>query len=89
MRITSKGSLDVVSTDAAKPYNFYANIDFAGLTRDTLVRMTKEPIQINATKEAQAKLREKFSAAILQAIQDADDYKEKPVFKIKEEEEDY
>jgi len=86
IRNTTKGFLEVVSTDVAKPYQFYANIDFAGLTRDTLVRMSKEPILINDTKEAQARLRETFKAAILQAIQDADAHKEKSMFTNKEEE---
>jgi len=89
MRITTKGALEVVSKDEKRPHHFYAHVDFAGLTRESLVRLSKHPIEVNPSNEVQARLREKFLAAILQAIQDADNYKEKPVFNIKEEEEYY
>ncbi|KAK1414964.1 hypothetical protein QVD17_30730 [Tagetes erecta] len=56
MRVTAKGTLEVQVKGKEMPYEFYANIDFAGLTLDSLRRMNACPILINESKPRQAKI---------------------------------
>lgn len=87
MRISTKGALEVVSTDHAKPIEFYANVDLAKLTKDTLEIMAQVKILKNDSKPAQAKIAEKFKEAIFKDIKDQEMYNEKSLFdaEVKEE----
>lgn len=76
-----------MSMDHAKPIKFYANVDIAGLTKDTLERMMQVKILTNDAKPAQAKITKKFRESIRKTIKDQQMYKEKLVFEAKVKEE--
>lgn len=81
MCISSKGVLEVHSNDYAKPFEFYANVDIAGLSNEKLESMMTIPILMNEAKPAQAKIADKFKESIRKAIKDPD-YTKKILFSI-------
>ncbi|KAK1411715.1 hypothetical protein QVD17_38275 [Tagetes erecta] len=85
MRVTSKGTLEVKVKGKKKPYEFYANIDFAGIFLDTLKRMKDCDIATNESKPRQAKIAEKFESCIEEALKEQEEYKGKPLLDVKEE----
>ncbi|KAK1429948.1 hypothetical protein QVD17_12311 [Tagetes erecta] len=88
MRVTAKGTLEVQVKGKEIPYEFYANIDFAGLTLDSLRRMNAYPILTNESKPRQAKIAEKFKSCIEEALKEQEEYKGKELLDVKEESED-
>ncbi|KAK1431859.1 hypothetical protein QVD17_08603 [Tagetes erecta] len=70
MRISRKGTLEVKVKGQEMPFEFYANIDFAGLNLDSLRRMNALPILTNESKPRQAKLAEKFKSCIEEALKE-------------------
>ncbi|KAK1407829.1 hypothetical protein QVD17_39456 [Tagetes erecta] len=89
MRISAKGTLEVQVKGMELPYEFYANIDFAGLNLDSLRRMNACPILTNESKPRQAKITEKFKSCIEEALKEQEEYKGRELLNIKEESEDW
>ncbi|KAK1429812.1 hypothetical protein QVD17_12061 [Tagetes erecta] len=89
MRVTAKGTLEVQVKGRELPYEFYANIDFAGLTLDSLRRMNACTILANESKPRQAKITEKFKSCIEEALKEQEEYKGKELLDVKEESEDW
>ncbi|KAK1419461.1 hypothetical protein QVD17_28630 [Tagetes erecta] len=89
MRVTSKGTLEVKVKGRKKPYEFYANIDFAGISLDTLKRMKDCDIITNESKPRQAKIAEKFKSCIEEALKEQEEYKGKSLLDVKDEPEDW
>ncbi|KAK1427966.1 hypothetical protein QVD17_16745 [Tagetes erecta] len=86
MRITSKGTLEVRAKGKKRPYEFYANIDFAGITLETLKQMATCEILTNKSKPRQAMIAEKFKSCIEEAIKEQEEYTGKQLLNVKEEE---
>ncbi|KAK1414797.1 hypothetical protein QVD17_30556 [Tagetes erecta] len=89
MRVTAKGTLEVQVKGRELPYEFYANIDFAGLSLDSLRRMNACDILTNESKPRQAKIAEKFKSCIEEALKEQEEYKGKELLDVKEEPEDW
>ncbi|KAK1406242.1 hypothetical protein QVD17_41532 [Tagetes erecta] len=89
MRISAKGTLEVQVKGQEMPFEFYANIDFAGLNLDSLRRMNACPILTNESKPRQAKIAEKFKSCIEEALKEQEEFKGKELLDIKEEPEDW
>ncbi|KAK1419498.1 hypothetical protein QVD17_28670 [Tagetes erecta] len=89
MRVTAKGTLEVQVKGKEMPYEFYDNIDFAGLNLDSLRRMNACPILTNESKPRQAKIAEKFKSCIEEALKEQEEFKGKELLDIKEEPEDW
>ncbi|KAK1419471.1 hypothetical protein QVD17_28643 [Tagetes erecta] len=89
MRVTMKGTLEVQTKGQEMPYEFFANIDFAGLTLDTLKRMNACAILTNESKPRQAKIAEKFKSCIEEALKEQEDYKGKQLLDVKDEPEEW
>ncbi|KAK1431890.1 hypothetical protein QVD17_08663 [Tagetes erecta] len=89
MRISAKGTLEVQVKGKEMPYEFYANIDFAGLNLDSLRRMNACPILTNESKPRQAKIAEKFKSCIEEALKEQEEFKGKELLDIKDEPEDW
>ncbi|KAK1414872.1 hypothetical protein QVD17_30633 [Tagetes erecta] len=89
MRISAKGTLEVQVKGQEMPFEFYANIDFAGLNLDSLRRMNACQILTNESKPRQAKIAEKFKSCIEEALKEQEEYKGKEMLNIKEEPEDW
>ncbi|KAK1424684.1 hypothetical protein QVD17_20019 [Tagetes erecta] len=85
MRISRKGTLEVKVKGQEMPFEFYANIDFAGLNLDSLRRMNALPILTNESKPRQAKLAEKFKSCIEEALKEKEEYKGRELLNVKEE----
>ncbi|KAK1427958.1 hypothetical protein QVD17_16731 [Tagetes erecta] len=85
MRVTAKGTLEVQVKGRELPYEFYTNIDFAGLTLDSLRRMNACDILTNESKPRQAKIAEKFKSCIEEALKEQEEYKGKELLDVKEE----
>ncbi|KAK1424574.1 hypothetical protein QVD17_19907 [Tagetes erecta] len=85
MRISRKGTLEVKVKGQEMPFEFYANIDFAGLNLDSLRRMNALPILTNESKSQQAKLAEKFKSCIEEALKEKEEYKGRELLNVKEE----
>ncbi|KAK1408288.1 hypothetical protein QVD17_39936 [Tagetes erecta] len=88
MRISRKGTLEVKVQGQELPFEFYANIDFAGLNLDSLRRMNALPILTNESKPRQAKIAEKFKSCIEEALKEKEEYKGRELLKVKDEPED-
>ncbi|KAK1406522.1 hypothetical protein QVD17_41920 [Tagetes erecta] len=88
MRISAKGTLEVQVKGQEMPFEFYANIYFAGLNLDSLRRMNACPILTNESKPRQAKIAEKFKSCIEEALKEQEEFKGKELLDIKEEPED-
>ncbi|KAK1432344.1 hypothetical protein QVD17_09240 [Tagetes erecta] len=88
MRISRKGTLEVYVEGKEMPFEFYANIDFAGLNLDSLRRMNALPILTNESKPRQAKIVEKFKSCIEEALKEKEEYKGRELLNVKEEPED-
>ncbi|KAK1441337.1 hypothetical protein QVD17_07184 [Tagetes erecta] len=89
MRVTAKGTLEVQVKGRELPFEFYANIDFAGLTLDSLRRMNACDILTNESKPRQAKIAEKFKSCIEEALKEHEEYKGKELLNVKDEPEDW
>ncbi|KAK1419509.1 hypothetical protein QVD17_28681 [Tagetes erecta] len=89
MRVSAKGTLEVQVKGRELPYEFYANIDFAGLTLDSLRRMNACAILTNESKPRQAKIAEKFKSCIEEALKEQEEYKGKELLDVKDEPEDW
>ncbi|KAK1429976.1 hypothetical protein QVD17_12367 [Tagetes erecta] len=89
MRISRKGTLEVKVQGQELPFEFYANIDFAGLNLDSLRRMNALPILTNESKPRQAKIAEKFKSCIEEALKEKEEYKGRELLNVKEEPEDW
>ncbi|KAK1415072.1 hypothetical protein QVD17_30842 [Tagetes erecta] len=89
MRVTAKGTLEVQVKGKEMPYEFYANIDFAGLNLDSLRRMNACPILTNESRPRQAKIADKFKSCIEEALKEQEEFKGKELLDIKEEPEDW
>ncbi|KAK1421905.1 hypothetical protein QVD17_24626 [Tagetes erecta] len=89
MRITSKGTLEVCARGVKKPYQFYANIDLAGVSLETLKRMAPCDILTNESKPKQATIAAKFKECIAEAIKEPEEHVVKPLLDIKEEPEEF
>ncbi|KAK1411591.1 hypothetical protein QVD17_38145 [Tagetes erecta] len=89
MRVTAKGTLEVQVKGKEMPYEFYANIDFAGLNLDSLRRMNACPILTNESKPRQAKIAEKFKSCIEEALKEQEEYKGRELLDVKDEPEDW
>ncbi|KAK1440696.1 hypothetical protein QVD17_06525 [Tagetes erecta] len=89
MRISRKGTLEVKVEGQEMPFEFYANIDFAGLNLDSLRRMNALPILTNESKPRQAKIAEKFKSCIEEALKEQEEYKGRELLNVKEEPEEW
>ncbi|KAK1414986.1 hypothetical protein QVD17_30752 [Tagetes erecta] len=89
MRISRKGTLEVKVQGQELPFEFYANIDFAGLNLDSLRRMNALPILTNESKPRQAKIAEKFKSCIEEALKEQEEYKGRELLNVKEEPEEW
>ncbi|KAK1411672.1 hypothetical protein QVD17_38230 [Tagetes erecta] len=89
MRISRKGTLEVKVQGQEMPFEFYANIDFAGLNLDSLRRMNALQILTNESKPRQAKIAEKFKSCIEEALKEQEEYKGRELLNVKEEPEDW
>ncbi|KAK1431981.1 hypothetical protein QVD17_08822 [Tagetes erecta] len=89
MRVTSRGTLEVKVKGKKETYEFYANIDFAGISLDSLKRMKECDIATNASKPRQAKIAEKFKSCIEEALKEQEEYKGKPMLDVKDEPEEW
>ncbi|KAK1411448.1 hypothetical protein QVD17_37997 [Tagetes erecta] len=89
MRISRKGTLEVKVKGQEMPFEFYANIDFAGLNLDSLRRMNALPILTNESKPRQAKIAEKFKSCIEEALKEKEEYKGRELLDVKEEPEEW
>ncbi|KAK1415338.1 hypothetical protein QVD17_31118 [Tagetes erecta] len=89
MRISRKGTLEVKVKGQEMPFEFYANIDFAGLNLDSLKRMNACPILTNESKPRQAKIAEKFKSCIEEALKEQEEYKGRELLNVKDEPEDW
>ncbi|KAK1414773.1 hypothetical protein QVD17_30532 [Tagetes erecta] len=89
MRISRRGTLEVQVKGQEMPFEFYANIDFAGLNLDSLRRMNACPILTNESKPRQAKIAEKFKSCIEEALKEQEEYKGKELLNVKDEPEDW
>ncbi|KAK1431999.1 hypothetical protein QVD17_08852 [Tagetes erecta] len=89
MRVTAKGTSEVQVKGKEMPFEFYANIDFAGLTLDSLRRMNACPILTNESKPRQAKIAEKFKSCIEEALKEQEEYKGRELLNVKDEPEDW
>ncbi|KAK1441059.1 hypothetical protein QVD17_06896 [Tagetes erecta] len=89
MRVSGRGTLEVQVKGQEMPFEFYANIDFAGLNLDSLRRMNACPILTNESKPRQAKIAEKFKSCIEEALKEQEEYKGRELLNIKEEPEDW
>ncbi|KAK1414849.1 hypothetical protein QVD17_30610 [Tagetes erecta] len=89
MRISRKGTLEVKVKGQEMPFEFYANIDFAGLNLDSLRRMNALPILKNESKPRQAKIAEKFKSCIEEALKEQEEYKGRELLNVKDEPEDW
>ncbi|KAK1407868.1 hypothetical protein QVD17_39495 [Tagetes erecta] len=89
MRISRKGTLEVQVKGQEMPFEFYANIDFAGLNLDSLRRMNACPILTNESKPRQAKIAEKFKSCIEEALKEQEEYKGRELLNVKDEPEDW
>ncbi|KAK1415039.1 hypothetical protein QVD17_30808 [Tagetes erecta] len=85
MRVTAKGTLEVQVKGRELPYEFYANIDFAGLTLDSLRRMNDCAILTNESKPRRAKIAEKFKSCIEEALKEQEEYKGKELLDVKDD----
>ncbi|KAK1419536.1 hypothetical protein QVD17_28710 [Tagetes erecta] len=88
MRISRKGTLEVYVEGKEMPFEFYANIDFAGLNLDSLRRMNALSILTNESKPRQAKIAEKFKSCIEEALKEKEEYKGRELLDVKEEPEE-
>ncbi|KAK1427856.1 hypothetical protein QVD17_16554 [Tagetes erecta] len=84
-----KGTLEVQVKGQEMPFEFYANIDFAGLNLDSLRRMNACPILTNESKPRQAKIAEKFKSCIEEALKEQEEYKGRELLNVKDEPEDW
>ncbi|KAK1441112.1 hypothetical protein QVD17_06950 [Tagetes erecta] len=89
MRISRKGTLEVKVKGQEMPFEFYANIDFAGLNLDSLRRMNACSILTNESKPRQAKIAEKFKSCIEEALKEQEEYKGKELLNVKDEPEEW
>ncbi|KAK1419477.1 hypothetical protein QVD17_28649 [Tagetes erecta] len=89
MRISRKGTLEVKVKGQEMPFEFYANIDFAGLNLDSLRRMNALPILTNESKPRQAKIAEKFKSCIEEALKEQEEYKGRELLNVKDEPEEW
>ncbi|KAK1427926.1 hypothetical protein QVD17_16677 [Tagetes erecta] len=89
MRISRKGTLEVKVQGQELPFEFYANIDFAGLNLDSLRRMNALPILTNESKPRQAKIAEKFKSCIEEALKEQEEYKGRELLNVKDEPEEW
>ncbi|KAK1427756.1 hypothetical protein QVD17_16450 [Tagetes erecta] len=89
MRISRKGTLEVQVKGQEMPFEFYANIDFAGLNLDSLRRMNACQILTNESKPQQAKIAEKFKSCIEEALKEQEEYKGKEMLNVKDEPEEW
>ncbi|KAK1434378.1 hypothetical protein QVD17_00117 [Tagetes erecta] len=88
MRVTSKGTLEVIVKGRTKPHVFYANIDFAGINLESMKRMKDCDILTNESKPRQAKIAEKFKSCIEEALKEQEEYQGKELLDVKDEPED-